>query len=591
MLQLGERINFEVKQAGNCVPKSVWETYSAFANTQGGYIVLGIKENVEAKSKSERYEIQGVENPDKIIKDIWNTINSNTVSANILREKDVEVIQAKGKLLVCIYVPQAGYRQRPIYKGDNMMRGTFKRNHEGDYHCIEAEVKSMIRDSNDNGCDGILMEHYDMEDIDDKALHSYRTIFERQHPTHTFNTYDDKEFLRQMECYTKNRDTGEEGLTLAGLLMFGKGLSIKERVDNFRMDYLDKTHLIGDMRWSDRITYDGSWENNLFNFFWLVLPKLMVDMKTPFKLKGIERIDDTPVHKAIREAFTNAIIHADYLTTGILKVEKHDDSLVFSNPGRLRLPIERIYEGFHSKSRNPRIQNLLRMIGFGENIGSGFPTILQVCKEENWRRPDLHEELDLDLVELKLWTISVLSQEEENKFNKQFGPILNTLSAEEQAALTIAFTEKLITNKRLQTILKKSSSDISLILAHLQKVGALDSNHKGRWTTYRIASPIPIEPMLSFQDGTVNGTVNGTENGLYRENETIRLNKNQYSVLKYIAINEHSTYEDVAQKLQISRRTISRHISILRQLGVVVRKGSDKNGYWKVLKPEMLNKK
>lgn len=84
MLQLGERINFEVKQAGNSVPKSVWETYSAFANTQGGNIVLGIKENVEARTKDERYEIQGVENPDKIIKDIWNTINSNTVSANIL---------------------------------------------------------------------------------------------------------------------------------------------------------------------------------------------------------------------------------------------------------------------------------------------------------------------------------------------------------------------------------------------------------------------------------------------------------------------------------------------------------------------------
>ncbi len=81
--------------------------------------------------------------------------------------------------------------------------------------------------------------------------------------------------------------------------------------------------------------------------------------------------------------------------------------------------------------------------------------------------------------------------------------------------------------------------------------------------------------MLLFQDGTVNGTVNGMQ----RENESIRLNKNQYSVLKYIAINKHSTYEDVAQKLQISRRTISRHISILRQLGIVVRKGSDKNGY------------
>ena len=48
--------------------------------------------------------------------------------------------------------------------------------------------------------------------------------------------------------------------------MFGKGLPVRERFDNLRMDYIDKSNLIGDQRYSDRLTYDGIWENNLFNF-------------------------------------------------------------------------------------------------------------------------------------------------------------------------------------------------------------------------------------------------------------------------------------------------------------------------------------
>lgn len=57
----------------------------------------------------------------------------------------------------------------------------------------------------------------------------------------------------------------------------------------------------------------------------------------------MQRIDDTPQHKAVREAMTNAIIHADFVMNGMLKVEKFDDAFVFTNPGMLKLPVEQIY--------------------------------------------------------------------------------------------------------------------------------------------------------------------------------------------------------------------------------------------------------
>ena len=199
------------------------------------------------------------------------------------------------------------------------------------------------------------------------------------------------------------REEGKEGLSLAGLMMFGKGLPIRERFGNFRMDYLNFCNLIGEERYSDRLTYDGRWENNLYQFFSIVLPKMTFDLPRPFRMEGMQRVDDTPQHKAVREAFTNAIIHADLMMdAGILRIEKHDDKLCFRNPGLLRLPLEQIYEGGNSKARNPRIQNMLRMVGFGENIGSGFPQIIAAWKETKWGEPELKNKIELDEVELVL---------------------------------------------------------------------------------------------------------------------------------------------------------------------------------------------
>lgn len=91
------------------------------------------------------------------------------------------------------------------------------------------------------------------------------------------------------------------------------------------------------------------------------------------------RVDDSPVHKAIREAFVNLIIHADYLVdAGTLKIVKTSNGFSFTNLGTLKLPKEEIYRGGNSKPRNPRMQTMLRMVGFRDNAGSGFPTILDV---------------------------------------------------------------------------------------------------------------------------------------------------------------------------------------------------------------------
>lgn len=125
-------------------------------------------------------------------------------------------------------MPRADYKLRPIYIGENPYKGTYKRNHEGDYHATEYEIRGMIRDQNPDGNDSLVLEHYNMNDIDQETLKHYRKMFQTRNPEHVWNFYEDKEFLESLGGYRKDRRTGIEGLTLAGLMMFGKGLMIRQ---------------------------------------------------------------------------------------------------------------------------------------------------------------------------------------------------------------------------------------------------------------------------------------------------------------------------------------------------------------------------
>ena len=150
------------------------------------------------------------------------------------------------------------------------------------------------------------------------------------------------------------------------------------------------------------MTYDGTWENNLFNFIRMVIPKLTCDLPHPFSMDGVVRKDNTLQAKAVREAVTNMVIHSDFMVNGVLKVEKYDDCFVLTNPGLLKLPIEQIYKGGESKARNQRMQNMFRMIGYGENLGSGFPLILNAWNEKHWIKPELLEQPELMQVKFTL---------------------------------------------------------------------------------------------------------------------------------------------------------------------------------------------
>ena len=77
------------------------------------------------------------------------------------------------------------------------------------------------------------------------------------------------------------------------------------------VDYQEQPEAGMETRWLDRVIPDGTWSGNLFDFYRRVVRKLVADLKVPFVLKGYVRQDDTPVHRALREALVNSLVHAD----------------------------------------------------------------------------------------------------------------------------------------------------------------------------------------------------------------------------------------------------------------------------------------
>ena len=137
-----ENSRIEAKKAQGGLPLSLWETYSAFANTYGGYILLGVE---ELPDKS--FRTVELPDPEKLITDFWNIVNNRQkVSVNILINKHVQIVETGGNRIVVIEVPRADRRDKPVYIGVDPFAGSYRRNGAGDYHCNKDEVRNMMRD-------------------------------------------------------------------------------------------------------------------------------------------------------------------------------------------------------------------------------------------------------------------------------------------------------------------------------------------------------------------------------------------------------------------------------------------------------------
>ena len=135
-----ENYQIEAKKATGGLPHSLWETYSAFANTEGGYILLGVEEY-----KDHSLHLVDLENAEEMVVQFWQIINdTRKISKNILKKEDVQIKNIQNKKIITIHVPKGYIQDLPIYIGQDPYSGSYYRYGEADIKVPYEQVTDML---------------------------------------------------------------------------------------------------------------------------------------------------------------------------------------------------------------------------------------------------------------------------------------------------------------------------------------------------------------------------------------------------------------------------------------------------------------
>ena len=135
-----ENGHLEAKLATGGLPRSIWETYSAFANTWGGLILLGVEE-----LEDHSLRIQGLLNAQEMLEEFLALVRDPKVaSADLVGEKGGEVVPTAQGDILGLRIPPAPRNLRPVYVGGDPYRGSYRREGEADLHCTAEEVAAML---------------------------------------------------------------------------------------------------------------------------------------------------------------------------------------------------------------------------------------------------------------------------------------------------------------------------------------------------------------------------------------------------------------------------------------------------------------
>ena len=514
----------EVKSARGGLPNSLWESYSAFANSEGGVIVLGVKEN----SKDGSLYIEGLDDVHKLLKDFWNMVNNRQkVSCNILTDSMAVPDKLEGKDVIVIRVPRAERTSRPVYVGSDPRTGTYRRNFEGDYHCSIDEVSLMIRDSALVTDDNKLLNGLDVSVFCPDTVKSYRNIFQLIRQNHLWNKEDDAMFLRRIGAVREDKDTGKFHPTVAGLLMFGYEYEITAVFPSYFLDYQENRTNGIYARWTDRITsQSGDWSGNVFDFLLRVIPKLQADLKVPFMFKGNHLDEDTPLHKTVREATVNMLANADFYGRRGVVVQKGVDGFRFANPGSMRVSLTEAIQDSASDPRNGVMMKMLAMVKYGERAGSGLQGIFKTWQSVYHCAPKLE---------------------------------VTTSGGVDRTTLTLGFEGH-----------QPDIEAMKLLYDNPDELIEVSDTPESKEETNYITKNTGQSKEQSKGEG-----ISVEPNPLHSKGES-----NRIRVIRLLSDNGNLTLPEIAEKLQLSLGGVEKIVRQLKKESILSREGSTKAGKW-----------
>ena len=448
-----EWADFEVKEASRGIPKSAWETVSAFANGAGGWLVLGVKEHRMNGIPS--YEITGLDNIEKIEQDMSTTLRS-TSKFNVPILATVHKFDIDGKAVLVYRIPPSTCK--PVYLNHNLSY-TFIRVGSSDQKATDIEIGIFMRERTFGSKSDMTVAETSLEDLHPISIETYRQRLQDFNPELPFNQLEFNDFCDQ----TGISDNGI--LTYGGLLMFGKRTVIVKQIRHFWIDYRE----IPGNSYEDaeaRYTYRMPEQENIWEYFQMLIQRLRSFADNPFMTgpNGFSPEDNSQLY-CLREGLVNMLAHADYFSPMHSSVIVYNHKIEFQNAGQFPIALTAHRSKVKSLPRNPNIIMFFRYARLAENAGYGIGRIL------SWRELT-GEKVEIDS-ELAASTVTYFrpGQNANQKIGQKIGQKHDITLADK--ILELIKENPQISRARISDTLNIASSTVQIYLARLKSENRL----------------------------------------------------------------------------------------------------------------------
>ena len=480
----GDTAHVEAKSAQGGLPKRLWETLSAFANTPGGGVIL-LGWNEETR------KVCGVREPRKIQQDLASVCDQMVPPLRPLIEPHV----VEGKTVVTAEIPEASFKEKPCYyKGSGMVSGAYIRVADGDRQLTQYEVQGYL--------DGRGQPSYDIEsvpgtsvgDLSQTRLRAY--LMEIRQKFSRMAEWDDDKILLATRILVQSDE--KTCLSLGGLLTLGgnpqqflPGLSAHVLVYP-----RDKEGLTGpkDERLLDNIKIEGPIPS--------MVPEIIAAIKRNLSkqvhIKGLFREDVLEYPDIfLREAVANALIHRDYspLSRGTaVQIKIFPDRIEIQNPGGLFGPVteDRLGEHGMQAARNAFLIKILEDCpvpgtngALCENRGTGILHMIQSLRKAGMEPPSFRDQRTSFRV--ICFNTTLFDAQTIKWFATLAG---NDLSERQRYSLAFVRHRGVLGNLDYCRINDCDSRLATRELTDLVRLGLLKQEGSRRWTRYTLP-PIP----------------------------------------------------------------------------------------------------
>ena len=546
LLHAHEWRDVEFKEARKKVPKNAYETVSAFANTEGGYLVFGVRKD------GQETEIVGVLDVDKVQGEFLTTLRQPDKISVAIEVSEQLHHHANADLLV-FHVPEVHRNNKPVYLNRDIRRA-FIRSGGSDVRCSESERNRFLMDAATERYDSQAVDFNLATAFDDDSIDWYRAVYEARPVNRSYAALSDLDFLNEMGLLVEQ--AGGRLPTRAAILLFGANPAVRQLlplpiVDCQRYTQPRDEAETGE-RWSDRLLLDENliraWRNLIEDWY----PRVA---ERPFQLDpgSMQRDDTPPGYRAFRESMVNLLIHQDYADHTRKAVIRHyPDQTVFRNPGDAFAAEADLLEPGEKEVRNPRLALAFRRIGLSESAGWGLRDVFRSWRELGYVPPEIVNDKGRKNFEVVLKKEALLS-EEQISFHRELGLRLTEEQAEAFAFLCRA---KTATVQQMRMVVGRTPDVAHQALKALETQQLVHLVEQGH--TYALARH--LAPWLDE-----NGRPRAAPDRPYNEDHAtqvpppVRLTQQQYRIVD--ACDTPRTQTELANLTKLSRANFrERHI-------------------------------